>query len=182
MQLTQTKALSILNNHHTGIGHIHTHLNHRGCHQDLRLATHKSLHLFIFVLRFHLSVHHRDAVLRKGLAELIVAVGQVLQIQFLIFINERIYYIHLPSYINLLRNKLVNWRTALDRIVERLYWFTPRRQLINDTHLQVAIYCHRQSARNRGGCHYEYMWRLGVLVPQFGTLCHTKAVLLINDA
>ena len=63
-----------------------------------------------------------------------------------------------------------------------MYRFAARRQLVNDTHLQIAIYGHRESARDRSGGHDKDMRWTRILVPQFGALRHTKAVLLVYDA
>ena len=119
--------------------------------------------------------------MRKSLAELVIAIGKVLQVQLIVLINKWIDHIHLPAQINLLRNKLINGHSALNRIVQCLHRLAPRWQLIYHTHLQVAIHRHCQRAGDRRGGHNQHMRRLCILVPQLSTLRYTKTVLLIND-
>ena len=38
VKLAETKAVRILHHHHRSVGHIHSHFNDGGCHQDLRLS------------------------------------------------------------------------------------------------------------------------------------------------
>ena len=105
-----------------------------------------------------------------------------MQIEILVLLDEWIDDIHLSAQVNLLGDELVDGCAALDIVVKRMYWFAPRREFVDDTHMQVAIDSHRQCARDRGGSHYQNMGRTDIFLPEFGTLCHTKAVLLVNDA
>jgi hypothetical protein len=127
-------------------------------------------------------VYHRDTVLRECLAEGVVAVLKVLQIEILVLLDEWIDDIHLSAQVYLLGDELVDGCAALDVVVKRVYGFAPRREFVDDTHMQVAIDSHRQCARDRGGSHYQNMGRTDIFLPEFGTLRHTKAVLLVNDA
>ena len=65
--------------------------------------------------------------------------------------------------------------------VDCLYGFAPRGQLVDDRHVEVAVECHGECAWNGGGCHDEHMRRHGILHPQFGSLFHSEAVLLVYD-
>ena len=66
VELGKSEALCIEDNHHGGIGHIHTHFYHGGGYQYLRLALHEMLHFFFLLCRFHLSVYLTEAELREG--------------------------------------------------------------------------------------------------------------------
>ena len=66
-------------------------------------------------------------------------------------------------------------------LVKGLYGLASRRQLVNDAHVEVAVYGHGECARYGRGCHDQHMRRLVTLSPQLGTLCHAKAVLLVDD-
>ncbi len=51
VQLRQSHALGILDDHQTGIGHVDADLDHRGGHQQLDLAGDEALHDLFFLLR-----------------------------------------------------------------------------------------------------------------------------------
>ena len=59
--------------------------------------------------------------------------------------------------------------------------FTPGGQLVNDTHIKVAIDSHGQGSRNGRCRHHEHVRRIVVLAPQLRPLRHAKTVLLIDN-
>ena len=61
------------------------------------------------------------------------------------------------------------------------YRFPSRRQLVNDRNIQIAIQRHRQCTRNRCGGHHQHVRRLYIFRPEAGTLCHSEAVLFVNN-
>ena len=71
--------------------------------------------------------------------------------------------------------------------MKRLHGLASRRQLVDDAHVEVAVKSHRKGARNGGGGHHQNVRdaSLGAflgcrLAPQFRSLCHAEAVLLVN--
>ena len=44
-----------------------------------------------------------------------------------------------------------------------------------------AIHGHRQSSRDRGGCHHQHVGWGGVFLPQAGALCHTESMLFVDN-
>ena len=69
VQLRETKALGIEDDHNRGIGHIHTHFNDRCGYENLRLPLQEPLHLCFFLLGLHLAVHLTQLELREDVAE-----------------------------------------------------------------------------------------------------------------
>ena len=59
--------------------------------------------------------------------------------------------------------------------------FTAGRQFINHRNIEVAVNGHGQGTRNGRCGHHKHMGRDLALIPEFGTLCHAKTVLLINN-
>ena len=51
MQLRQAKPFGVFDDHHGGIGHIDTHLNHRGRHQHVQLTAGKLMQHIVFFFR-----------------------------------------------------------------------------------------------------------------------------------
>jgi hypothetical protein len=68
VQLGQAKAFGLLDHHQRGIGHVHADLDHRGRHQQARLATGKALHRRVLGLGPHLAMDH-DHALAKALGQ-----------------------------------------------------------------------------------------------------------------
>ena len=60
------------------------------------------------------------------------------------------------------------------------YRFSSRGQFVDDAYVEVAVESHGKGAWYGGCGHDEDMRRHRVLHPEFGTLCHTEAVLLVN--
>ena len=67
MQLRQTKALGIEDDHDRGVGDIDANLYHRRGDKNLCLATDKLPHLLLFILGFHLTMDLAHPKLRKDL-------------------------------------------------------------------------------------------------------------------
>ena len=82
--------------------------------------------------------------------------------------------------------------------MDSLYRFSARRQFVNHTDIKVTVKRHGKRARYRCGCHHQHMrtqrqiaprlsclrmahTRQFVLLPQLGTLRHTKTVLFVDD-
>ena len=57
---------------------------------------------------------------------------------------------------------------------------TTWRQLVDHTHVEVAVKRHGKGARNRSSGHHQHVWWVLALAPEFGTLGHTETVLLID--
>ena len=54
-------------------------------------------------------------------------------------------------------------------------------QLVDDGAVEVAVEGHSEGARDGGGCHHEDVGRDEGLLPEFGALLDTEAVLLVDD-
>ena len=60
MQLGQSQALGILDDHQAGVGNINTHLYHRGRYQQICLAGLEIIHHHLLVGAFHPAVDQAD--------------------------------------------------------------------------------------------------------------------------
>ena len=105
---------------------------------------------------------------------------EVLQVDVLTLLDQREHDIHLSALVDLLADALVQTGCLIVVFMECYHWLPARRQLINHTHVEVAIDGHGQRTGNRRGRHYQYMRRVHTLAPQLGPLRHTEAVLLIH--
>ena len=181
VQLGETEALCIQDNHHRSIGHIYTNFYYGGGNENLCFALHKLLHLCLLLGRFHLAMNLTQFEFRECLFQRFVTFFQVLQVALLAFLDQRKDDIYLSAEINLAADALIETGELGIKLMQRLYRFSARWQFINHAHVQVTINGHGEGAGDRSGGHHEDMRRILALVPQFGSLRHTEAMLLIDD-
>ena len=165
MQLRKSEALCNEDDHHRGVGHIDTYLDDGGGHENLCLAAYELLHLLLFVLGLHFAVHLTQAEFRESLTQHFEALLQVLQVDLFTLLDEREDDIHLSPLIDLLTDAVVERRHAGVEDVRGADGLATWRQLVDDTHVEIAIERHGQRARNRRCCHHQYMRRVGALTP-----------------
>ena len=183
VQLAESKTLGVLNDHDAGVGHVHAHLNDGGGHHDLGFPAHKTLHFVVFVRRFHPTVHNAHGVLRrrKVAPDALVTVHQVLVIQGLRLLNERIHQVDLTPQRNLLFEEAPNAEPVAVRAVHRFNGFAAGRQFVDHGTIQIPVSAHGQGARNGGGGHHQHVRRDGALFPQCSALGHAKPVLFVHN-
>ena len=165
MELGQTESLCLKDDHHRGVGHIYSHLNHGCGNEHLCLAADEALHLLLLVLGFHLAVYLAHAEFGEHLAQNLKAVLKVLEVDLLALLNKWEDYIHLSAHAHLTTYAFVEaWQLGVEDVLG-LNGFATGRQFVNDTHVEVAIERHSESAGNRCGCHHEHVGRSGAFAP-----------------
>ena len=60
MKLAESKAIGIFNDHQRGVADINTHLDHRGCHQNINFMPEKCTHGVFLGVGPELAVHQSD--------------------------------------------------------------------------------------------------------------------------
>ena len=165
MQLRQSEALRVEYHHHRSVRHINAHLDNGGCNEYLCLATHKLLHLGILLLRLHPAVNLTYAELGEDVAQRSIAFFQILKVALLALSDERIDDIYLSSETYLLTNAVVERRHLIVKLVYGLHRLASRRQLVDNAHVEIAVYCHGEGARNWCGGHDKDVWRILTLCP-----------------
>ena len=99
--------MCLKDDHHRGVGHIHSHLNHSGGNEHLCLAADEALHLLLLVLGFHLAVYLAHAKFGEHVAQHLKSVFKVLEVYLLALLNKRKDDIHLPAHPHLTADALV---------------------------------------------------------------------------
>ena len=61
------------------------------------------------------------------------------------------------------------------------YGFTTWWELVDHTHVEIAIEGHGERAWDGCGSHHQHVGRICALTPELGTLSHTKTVLFVDD-
>ena len=103
--------------------------------------------------------------LGEGLLQHLVAVLKVLQVTLLRFLNQREDDIHLAPFVDLLTDAVVERGHARVEDMGSSHGLTAWRQLVDHTHVEVAVEGHGEGTRNRGGGHHEHMGRILTLRP-----------------
>ena len=161
MELAQAEALGALNHHHGGVGHVHADFDHRRGHQYVGAARHEGGHVEILLLAALLPVDDGHLVVRQreGADDLLVALLEVLQVHLLALEDEREDHEDLAAAGDFLPHELVHRRPAVLPDAHRLDGLAPRRHLVDDRHVEVAVERHRQRARYRRGSHDQNVRR-----------------------
>ena len=60
VQLRQTKALGVLDDHQGGVGHVNSHLDYRGADQNLDFSLFEALHDGAFFIGSHAAVQQSN--------------------------------------------------------------------------------------------------------------------------
>ncbi len=126
-------------------------------------------------------MHHCYFIVGECLPDGFETFLKAAQVEFLVFVDKRIYDICLTAHAQLVENSLVCALTLVIVAQQGCNRFAPRGKLVDYRHVEVAVNSHGQCARNRCGCHNQNMRRQQVLAPQAGSLSHAEAVLLVNN-
>ncbi len=141
------------------------------------------LHGGLFFLWLHLSVNHAYLVpgLGEGTGNTFIAIVQVFVVHRFRLFNEWIDDVGLPALVQLFFQEAKYLQALGIKGAAGDDGFATRGELINNRHIQVAVQGHGQRPGDGCGSHHQYVWQDFCLFPEPGTLCHTKAVLLIDD-
>ena len=112
---------------------------------------------------------------------MLISLFKILQINLFALFNQWIDNIDLTPFFNLFVHRTVHTFPAVIKLVDGSNRFSSGWEFVNNRHIQITIQCHCQSAWDRGSSHHEYMWRLNILTPKAGALCHTKAMLFVDN-
>ena len=167
MQLRQTEAVGILNDHHRGIGYVHAYLDDRRGHHDLRVPINKALHLEVLVLGSQSAVADAEFVLRLGevVQQGLIPFLKRNHIGVLRLLDAGIDHINLPPKRNLLLHEHHDAIAVVAVNVISLHGLSPWWQLIDFGDIEVAVLRHGEGARDGCGGHHQSVRRnLGFLV------------------
>ena len=126
-------------------------------------------------------MHLADLVVGEGLADFLKPCLQIFQVHPLGLLDQGIDDVDLTSEFQFTMHQLVDtWTVGIEH-VDGANRLASRGEFVNDAHIEVAIKGHCQGTWNGGGSHHQHMRRHIVLHPEFGSLCHTKPMLFVND-
>ena len=180
VQLGQPEALGVLDHHHTGLGHIHAHLHHRGAHQHLQLAGGEGPDRLLFVLAGQAAMQQAHLQLGKHpLLQILMHLHGRAQIELLRLLHQRQHHVGALAQAHLVADQLPGLLPFAVLQQAGADGGTPRRQLINLADLQIAMHRQGEGARDRRGGHRQQMG-LQALGQQPVALAHSEAVLFID--
>src|SRR5579885_43967 len=158
VQLRETEALGVLDDHHRGVRHVNADLDDGRRDEYLYLARDEAAHDLFFLRSLHPAVQQSDREVRKdAVAQVFVHPRRVLQVHLLRLLDQRIDDIDLTTAAYLALDAFVNSGAAVFADDDRLDRRAPRRQLVNHRHVEVAIDGHRERTGNRRRRHHQYV-------------------------
>ena len=182
MELAEAEALGILHDDEGGVGDIHAHLDDRGGDEDVDLPRRHGGHDRLLVLRLQLPVHAGHAQIGEAAPEgLGMFLGALeLRWQLVVFLHHRADDEDLPPLGNQPADKAVEALAVALVHGEGVHLLPPRRQLVHDGDVEIAVDDEGQGARDGGRRHDQDMGPLP-LADQGRTLADAEAVLLVRD-
>ena len=167
VQLRQTEAVGVLNDHHRGVGYVHAHLDNRCGHHDLRIPINKTLHFKVFVLRAQPAVADAKLVLWLGevVQQSLVTLLKRNHIRVFRLLDAGIDHINLSPECNLLLHEHHDAVAVVAIDMISLHGLSSWWQLIDFGDIEVAVLRHGEGTWDgRGGHHQGMRWNLGSLV------------------
>ena len=147
----------------------------------MRLAACEKPHLIILLAGFHLAVDISYIIAWEVLTDYLITFLKGTQVEFFVFLDERIYDVALSAFFKFLANEVIYCHVIVFIAKYCSHRFAARRQFVDNAHVEVAIDRHSKGARDGCSCHHQHMGWGSILAPQFGTLRHAEAVLLVDD-
>ena len=142
MELAEAEALRVLHHHQIGVGHVHTHLDHGGGHQNVCFPGGEGGHDGILLPGLHLAVDESHLQVGENLRLQLLGVfrhGLPLVGQLVILADHGADDVHLPPGLHLLADKGVQPGVigggngiGFNRLPSR--W-----KLVDDGHIQIAV-------------------------------------------
>src|SRR5581483_3374067 len=186
VQLRQTESLSMFDYHDVCVGHIDANLDDGRGNQNLQIAFLEHPHDLFFEVGLHAAMQYSDPQVGKYfLTEFLVHLHRGLEFPLLILFNDGVNDIRLVSSRHLLSHKIPNVTGTIVRNSASNDRSPPRRQLVDDTDIQVTVERERQGARNRRSCHYQDVrfshGHISGLLHELESLQDAETMLLVDD-
>ena len=186
MQLAETEALGVFDDHQRGVRHVHADLDDRRRDKDICFSADKGGHDRVLVPGLHAAMDTADGQLRELPCEFF----GVLLGRFQFFLPGRLLVLvvfhlraddkDLPPLLGQLADKAVETRAIALVHGKGVHLLPSGRQLVDDRDVQIAVDHQRQCARDRRGRHDEHM-RFFSFSNQRRALAYAEAVLLVRD-
>ena len=184
VELGDAEAIGVEDHHHRGVRDVDADLDHRRGDEHVELAGAEATHHVVLLAGLHPPVEEAEA----QPAQLVLGeAGERLlgrrHLELLGVLDQRADDVGLATGGDLgahgvPRQRLIERADGTDRLDRR----APRRQLVEDADVEVAVHGHRRRARDRRRRHHEDVGHgFAGLVAQGGALFDAEAVLLVDD-
>ena len=181
VQLGETEALGMFDDHDRGLRHVDADLDDGGGHEDRERARGERRHHAVLVLGGEPSMHQADAVAETG-AKLGIARFRRGDIEHLRLRDERADPIDLRAAGDGARNSGDHFVEPFERNGAGRDRFPSRRLFVEPRYVHVAVAREEERARDRRRGHDQ---KLGAVACALGLerepLMHAEAVLLVDD-
>ena len=181
VQLGKAEAIGVLNHHQRGVGHIHTHFDHRGSHQHIRLTLGESSHHRLLFRTLHLAVDQGNAQIRKyGFLQGFCPNFRGFNIQFSVFFHRRAHHKALVTFLYMHADEGVDPGSVGLIHQEGIHRLSAGRQFVENGYFQIAV--HQKGQGSGDGCRrHNQQVRIHTLGGKSCPLGNAKAVLLVGD-
>ena len=184
MELRDAEPVGVEDDHDRGIRHVDSDLDHGGSHEHVELTLAERGHGGLLLRGGHPTVEQSEPTVRELVPteprEGLLRGGDL---EFLALLDKGTHHI-----------RLLAGRDALPHVAphhllvegpvrpSRHDRCSPRRELVEHGHIEIAVHRHRGGSRDRSRGHNEHIGHaIDALVAERGALLHTEAVLLIDD-
>src|SRR5574344_943868 len=114
MELGESEALGIEDDHDGGVGYVHANLDDCGGYEYLCLSVDEFLHFLFFFLGLHLSMNFTEMEFWECFTQNLKSVFQVLEVALLAFFYQREHEIYLSALFYLLADTIVEaWHITI---------------------------------------------------------------------
>ena len=131
VQLGETQAFGVLDDHQRCVGHVDADFDHRRRHQQLHLAGLERGHRLLFLAGLQPSVHQRDPQFRKLLRQRFERALRGLGDDFIAVVDQGADPIRLPAFGAGAADAFDQFRTTLGAQHDGLHRRAPRRQFVD---------------------------------------------------
>src|SRR5687767_3217711 len=146
----------MLDDHQRGVWNVDADLDHRGRDKYVQFARYELPHHLVLFRALHLSVYQPDLESREDLvAELLVHLRRIPQIDLLRFLDERVNDVDLPAELYFALHSAIDSVPLVLAKYDRLDRSAARRKFVDDRNIEVAVDRHRQRSRYRSRGHYK---------------------------
>src|SRR5215213_2965928 len=184
MQLRETKAFSVLYEHHRRVRDVYSDLDDGSRDEHLRLAVAESRHRLFLVVASHVTVNQADVQVGEDLrGEPSRLRLRVAKLDLVRLVTQRVDHKGLPPRPHLLSYEVVRRLPSLVADGEsRRDGSSTSRELVKDRDVEISVDGHCEGARyRRRGHHQDVGLTLDALRAKRAPLVHSEPVLLVHD-
>ena len=165
MQLRKSEALGVFDDHCCGVGYVDSDFDYSCRYKNLSLAAYETLHLVVLFRCFLSAVDKCHFIFAERFANVFISLLEAFERKFFVLFDKRVDDIYLVPLPQLRIHALIYFQSLLFITQQGFHRFAARRQFVDYRHVEIAVDCHGQCARNRSGRHHKHVRRNRTFFP-----------------